>query len=470
MEIKPLDLSEFVESTAQGFGIPGASVGVLVDGKQSYATYGVTSIENPLPVDTNTLFLLGSVSKTYTATALMRLVFEGRIELDAPVRRYIPELKLADEQTAAAVTVKQLLNHTSGMSSGMILETGEGDNALANYVAALPELHLIASPGQMASYSQAGYSLAGRVIEKVTGMTFESAMATLLFEPLGLSNSFSARDEVMTRRFAVGHNRSPDGKLSIARLWRRPRGDNPGGGIAASIADQIWWAKFHLGDGHSENGKRFLPANLLQYMKQPSVTLRGSNFGTAIGIGWFLREVDGAATIGHLGSANGQFAEIVIVPDRGLAVCSLSNAGPDGIPFNHKVVQWVLKGYLGLTECEPETMPFDESHAVEYVGRYSDNAQEVIVSIERGKGIRIGCHLKPEIRGASTKDFPPDHEPFEFSFLPGGQDEYIIISGAFKGLRGYFDRDKKGDVVGIHVAGRQYRREPNVAIEDTDES
>lgn len=197
--------------------------------REVYACHGVTSVDNPLPVDWDTLYVLGSVTKTYTATALMRLVAEGRVELDAPVRWYVPELRLADERAAAEVTVLNLLNHTAGLDWGIIVDTGEGDDALAVYVAKLAELEQISPPGARASYSQAGYNLAGRIVEKVTGLTYERAVASLVFEPLGLSHSFFARDDVMTRRFAVGHNLGEDGTLSIARLWRRSRGDNPGG-------------------------------------------------------------------------------------------------------------------------------------------------------------------------------------------------------------------------------------------------
>ena len=200
--------------------------------------------------------MLGSVTKTYTATALMRLVAEGRVELEAPVRRYVPELRLADEQAAAEITVLNLLNHTSGLDWGMIVDTGEGDDALATYVAKMAELKLISPPGARASYSQAGYNLAGRIIEKVTGLTYERAIASLLLEPLGLSHSFFAarrrHDPALRRGAQSGRRRN----ALVARLWRRWRGDNPGGGLASSVADQIRWARFHLGDGRAESGER----------------------------------------------------------------------------------------------------------------------------------------------------------------------------------------------------------------------
>jgi CubicO group peptidase (beta-lactamase class C family) len=179
--------------------------------------------------------------------------------------------------------VLNLLNHTSGLDWGLIVDTGEGDDALARYVANMAELEQIVPPGTRASYSQAGYNLVGRIIEKVTGQTFEQAVASLVLEPLGLSHSFFARDDITTRRFAVGHNPGADGTLSVARMWRRWRGDNPGGGLASSVADQIRWARFHLGDGRTASGERVLPAKIVHQMQEQTTELRGSTLGDATG-------------------------------------------------------------------------------------------------------------------------------------------------------------------------------------------
>ena len=450
-------LSDFVKEMAAKFKIPGVAVGVWADGKESYACHGVTSVDNPLPVDRDTLFILGSVTKTYTATTLVRLVAEGKVELDASVRRYVPELKLKDEQAADKITVLNLLNHTSGLDWGVTADTGEGDDALARYVAKLAELELIAQPGARASYSQAGYNLVGRLIEKVTDLTYERAVASLIFEPLGLSHSFFARDDIMTRRFAVGHNRSEDGTLSIARLWRRWRGENPGGGLVSSASDQLRWARFQLGDGRVESGERVLPTEVLQRMKKPTVALRGSSLGDAIGISWFLREVDGVRTVGHGGSANGQFAELLTVPERRFAVVSLSNAGPDGIPFNQAVVRWALQTYLGVIDRDPEPLPYDKTRAREVVGRYENKVMTYTISAD-GAGLRLEGGMKPEIRAAADKELPPDYPPAGIGLLPGDKDEYIITDGGMKGLRGFFTRDESGAVVGVDLAGRLFNR------------
>ena len=361
------------------------------DGREVYACHGVTSVDNPLPVDRDTLFLLGSITKTYTATALMRLVADGRVALDAPVRRYVPELQLQDERAAAEVTVGHLLTHTSGLDWDLLVDTGEGDDALAVYVARLAELKLIAPPGARTSYSQAAYSLAGRVIEKVAGLPYEKAVASLVFEPLGLAHSFFAAEAVMTRRFAVGHHRGEDGTLSVSRLWRGPRCRNPGGGLASSAADQLRWARFHLGDGRAESGAAVLPAEVLQRMQAPTAALRASNLGDAIGLGWFLRDVGGVRTVGHGGSAIGQFAELLTVPERGFAVVALANAGPDGTLCNQAVVRWALQHYLGVTDRDPQPLPYDAARAREVVGRYANDAMTLTIDTEgAGLGSRAG--------------------------------------------------------------------------------
>jgi CubicO group peptidase (beta-lactamase class C family) len=455
--MKDKQLHDFITMKANEFKIPGVAIGVFTDDKEIYECHGVTSIENPLPVDQDTLFIVGSVTKTFTATTLMRLVAEGKVKLDAPVRQYVPELKLADEQSAKTITVQNLLNHTSGLDWRVDVDSGEGDDALAREVAKLAELKLIAPPGTRASYSQAGFDLIGRIIEKVTDKTYEQAVASLLFEPLELSHSLFSRDDVMTRRFAVGHNPDENGKLSIARPWKHWRSNNPGGGLASSAADQIRWARFHLGDGHSKNGTQVLPAEVLHQMQEQMVTLRGSSLGEAFGICWFLREVDAVRTIGHGGSANGQFAELLIVPERNFAVVSLSNSDPNGIPFNQAVVRWVLKNYLRLVDSDPEPMPFDAMRAQEIFGSYQNDFMTLTIETDRA-GMRIDIKIRPEIRVGAKTELPPDPEPADIGLLPGDKDEYIITNGAYKGQRGFFTRDKSGVIRGVDLAGRLFSR------------
>ncbi|MER5447034.1 serine hydrolase domain-containing protein [Streptomyces sp. NPDC002764] len=448
-------LSEFVKAQATELDVPGVAVGVLLDGQEIYASHGVTSLSNPLPVDEKTLFPLASVSKTFTATALMRLVAEGKVDLDAPVRRYVPELKLADEQTAAQITVLNLLNHTAGLDWNLI-DDGEGDRSLAGLVAKLPQLPLIAPPGVRASYSQAGYNLAGRIIEKVAGLPFEQAMASLVLEPVGLSDTVYGLSEVMVRKFAVGYNRGDDGEMRPARPWAAfkegARGDHPGGGLASSVSDLLRWARFQLGDGEG-----MLPAAALHRMRERTVELRASSLGDGFGICWFLHDLDGLHGIGHGGSGNGQFAELLIVPERNFAVASLANAGPDGYPFNQSVVRWALEHYLGVVEKTAEPVPYDEGRAGQVVGRYEIDAMNLDIATD-GTRLTLAVGIKPEIREASDEEMPPDYPAADIGFLPGDADEYIVTEGGLKGQRGYFSRDAGGAITGVDLAGRLFNR------------
>ena len=451
-----ITLAAFVKAAAEKFAIPGVAVAVWADGAETYACHGVTSLEDPRPADENTLYSLGSISKTFTATAMMRLVAQGKADLDAPVRRYIPELVLPNEQWTSEMTVLNLLNHTAGLDWRLIVDTGEGDDALAQFVARLAGLEQLAAPGTRTSYSQVGYDLAGRVIEKVTGLTFERAVETLVLEPLGLRDTLYALDDIMARpSVAMGHNADENGQYAIARQWKDNRANNPGGGVASSVADQLRWARFHLGDGRAPDGTRVLPAETLHQMRVPTAELQSSTLGDAIGIGWFLRDVGGVRTVGHGGSGNGQFAELLMVPERDFAIVVAANASPGGIPCNQAVVRWALEHYLGVVDRDPEPEPYDQARAAEIVGAYENDAMTFTITSD-GTGLSLEVLLKPEIRAASEVEIPADYDPFDFGLLPG--DEYIVTSGALKGQRGFFTRDESGAVVGADLAGRLFSR------------
>jgi hypothetical protein len=139
------------------------------------------------------------------------------------------------------------------------------------------------------------------------------------------------------------------------------------------------------------------------------------------------------------------------VPERGFAVVALCNEGPDGIPFNQAVIRWALRDYLGITDRDPDPLPFEEARAREVAGRYENEVMTFTVGID-GAGLRMEVRIKPEIRAAADKEPPPDPAPFEVGLLP--RDEYIVTSGEYAGQRGFFTRDANGTVTGVDLAGR----------------
>src|SRR5438105_1651274 len=137
--------------------VPGVALGLLLDDVEHTAGFGVTNLDNPLPVDEDTLFQVGSITKTFTATAVMRLVDEGRLDLDRPVQIYLPDFRLAEPNVAATVTTRHLLTHTAGWIGDFFSDTGRGDDALARYVVEMADLEQLTPPGGVYSYCNAGF-------------------------------------------------------------------------------------------------------------------------------------------------------------------------------------------------------------------------------------------------------------------------------------------------------------------------
>jgi CubicO group peptidase (beta-lactamase class C family) len=452
-----IDLAAALTERATRLGVPGAAVGVYHDGTEHYAFHGVTSVDNPLPVDATTLFQFGSTGKTYTATAILRLVDQGRVELDAPVRRYVPELRLKDESVAERVTVLQLLNHTAGWAGDHEKDTGTGDDALARYVASMAELDQISPLGAEVSYNNASLSLAGRVIEKVTGLTFEQAIADLLLTPLGLADTWFFPNDVMTRRFVVGHSNKPDGTVTVLRPWALPRGGNPAGGMCSTVADQLGWAKFHLSDARTPDGGQLLAAELVRSMREPTVRTPGHALGDAIGICWMLRQVGDVLTVGHGGTTIGQHSAFTMVPERGFAVAVLTNCGPSGEQLNSELVDWALQTYLGVVDAEPAFLAASPDLLADYTGSYHDSvAMSVQISSGDGKlvaTLTVRPEVLAEIGGGDRFD-----EPIVMGLVDGQPDRYVVAEGAMKGMRGYFDRNGDAAVTALQLGGRRFAR------------
>src|SRR5438067_1868851 len=183
------DLQKHLTELAEVLAVPGVAVGMLLDGAEELAFHGVTSLENPLPVDEHTLFQFGSTGKTYTATAIMALVGQGRVALDEKVRTYLPDFKLKDEDVAREVTVLHLLNHTAGWSGDVLTNTGDGDDALQKYVDLLADVDQVSPLGTAVSYNNASLSVAGSIIAHLTGKTYEQGMRELVLDPLDMDET-----------------------------------------------------------------------------------------------------------------------------------------------------------------------------------------------------------------------------------------------------------------------------------------
>jgi CubicO group peptidase (beta-lactamase class C family) len=432
--------------------VPGVAVGVQLDDEEHVAVHGVTSVEDPLPIDRHTLFQIGSTGKTYTATAIMRLVERGKIDLDAPVRTYVPELTLKDESVARDVTVLHLLNHSAGWDGDLFKETGEGDDALERYVALMADIEQITPMGETVSYNNASLGLAGLVIQRVTGTTYEQAVQDLVLVPLELERSLFEAKRVMTYRFSNGHKRSQDGTITVTRPWDTGRYGAPMGGLASDVEDQLAWARFHLGDGVAPSGERLLERATMERMQHPTIESPGNALGDAVGISWLLRDVEGVRVVAHGGDTAGQHSIFEMAPDHRFAITSLTNCGPNGGEFNELIARWAFQAYLGVEITDPEPMHLDAEGLAPYVGRYETIA--ATLDLEAADGVLMATvTVRPEVLEELGEE-PDDEPPIPIGILPGEGDRYTVPDGPAKGMRGYFTRGDDGAIDGVHVGGR----------------
>jgi len=410
--------------------VPGVAVGVLADGRERHDAFGVTSIENPLEVTPDTRFQIGSISKTFTGTAVMYLVAEGLLELDRPVRAYLPELELADAEAARTVTLRHLLAHTAGWLGDYFDDTGWGDDAVARYVERMRTLPQQTPVGSLWAYNNAGFVLAGRVVEVVTGEPLERVVQRLVLDPLELTSSTYWPWEVMTERFVVGH--VDDGETRVARPWPIGRSAHPAGGIASTTRDLLRYARLHLDPP---------PALAAMQARQADAAEEGE----WVGLTWYGEDTFG--TISHRGGTLGQQALLLLRPSAGLAIAVLTNHSPHGA----QLIEAALEA-AGVKRPAPE--PISGAPVGDYTGVYETTVERITVSPD-GDGIRVDSE---EFGGFPAQDSPPGPQPPPMRAFFYTPERWIVAGGPLDGMRGHFLRGDDGDVVWLRVAGRLYPR------------
>ncbi|MFL6122945.1 serine hydrolase [Actinophytocola sp.] len=311
--------------------VPGAQLGILrLDGEHDElveVVHGVLNVRTEAPVRTDALFQIGSITKVWTATVVLALADEGLLDLDTPVAEVLPELRLADPEVTKSVTPRHLLTHTSGIDGDVFTDTGRGDDCLERYVDVLGEAGQNHPLGATWSYCNSGYALLGRVIEKVTGKTWDQAMRERLFAPLGLTHTVTLPEEALLFAAAVGHDER-DGELVPAAAWTLPRSIGPAGLVTSTVKDVLAFARMHLTGGVAADGTRVLSQESCAEMAAHQADLPDKYvLGDSWGLGWIRFGWHGERLIGHDGNTLGQAAFLRVLPEQGLAVALLTNGG-----------------------------------------------------------------------------------------------------------------------------------------------
>ena len=334
-------MAKLVSERMAELKVPGAALGIFKDGQTQLRAFGIESVEAPdQPVTVDTLFPLASLSKTVTATAMMRLVEQGKVKLDAPVQTYLPTFRVQDPVASRQVTVQHLLSHLPGWE-GQLTPDDYGIFSLQFFADSMKDLPQLAPPGAVWSYNNAGFALAGRVIEVVTGGDIHTALREQVFAPLELTRAFTRIGDVVTYPFAQGHTNRADGSVGVVRPFLLGSSVTAGG-VAMSISDLMSYARFHLGEtGTARAGA--LSRATLDAMKRP--VARKNATDDEIATSWHLRRVGGVETYMHGGTAGANHRLLVeLVPERGLAFAILTNHA-DGWRLVETVERSILKLY-----------------------------------------------------------------------------------------------------------------------------
>jgi len=450
------------------YQIPGVAVGLYYQGQEHVRGYGVTNVDYPQPVDGDTLFRIGSTTKTFTGTTIMRLVEQGLLDLDAPVRTYLPDFQTADPSVAARVTLRQLLNHSAGWRGDYFEDMGPGDDALARYVAGMAELPQLTPPGEVFHYNNAAVALAGHVLEVATGSTYERTIREQLLEPLGLAHSFFFSDEIVGFNVAASHDVVDGQPVVKPAFWRVPRSLHSTGGLISSARDQLRYARFHLGDGTAPDGTRLLSDASLVAMRSnpgPGGTMVVELDG--MGVTWMLRpSAEGVQIVEHGGTWQGQVSGFLMVPERGFAFTVLTNSeGGRKLVNDLTTDDWALQRFAGVSNLPAVPRALSPGELAPYEGRYvlqvigADGAVvDVLVELRGDQG---QLHMTQTLELPPLDLSPTDPAPtVQESRLAFYRDDFVLVldaTGQPVGTRADFVRDADGGVAWLRQGGRLYQ-------------
>jgi len=313
-------IDAYITEQMNALGIPGMALGIVQDGQIAHlGGYGVAD-SSGRAVTPQTPFYLASVTKSFTALAVMQLVEAGKIDLDAPVQTYLPWFELADKDASAKITVRNLLNHTSGISTkdGDRFWTSRQD--LEEHVRGLTEIRLTRPVGTTWQYSNLNYSIAGLIVEKVSGQSYADYITQHIFKPLDMRHSYTSHEPALADGLATGHHYMFG--HAFEREYAFPIPGVPGGGLIASIEDMTHYTIAQLSEGRYGDTS-ILSAQGIAELHAPAISTGGDE---QYAMGWNVATLDGIPLVLHTGDIGNFHSVVVLMPDRGSGFILLANA------------------------------------------------------------------------------------------------------------------------------------------------
>ncbi|HEY2551228.1 MAG TPA: serine hydrolase domain-containing protein [Streptosporangiaceae bacterium] len=367
------DIQARLDALASRHNVPGAALAVSQGSELMDFATGVLNARTSLAATTDSVFQIGSNTKLMTTALVMQLVEAGQADLDAPVRRYVPAFQLAEPGAADLITLRHLLTHTSGIQGDYFQGFGRGDGAVARYVESLRDIDLVHQPGQLWSYCNSGFVLAGHVVEKLTGMPYHQALRERILAPLGMRHTTVLPEEMLARRCAVGHVPGPDKAPVVPPVVIMEEAHVPAGSRTVSTAAELaTFARTCMSGGVTLSGERILSEQSVKQMLEVQAARPPSrDVPQAQGLGWLLTDCLGVRVAGHGGGTIGQVSFLEGIPERDLVIVLLTNAEAGQLLWRD-LGGWLFETLAGvrLPRVPQPADPAPELRLQDYAGVY----------------------------------------------------------------------------------------------------
>lgn len=374
------DFESLLRSGLEKYGVTGASFAYWDGVRVHTAVAGRRNSVTGDPVTADTVMHIGSITKLMNTILLMQLVDERRVTLDDPVARHLPELRLRDKEALSRITLRMLVNHTSGIDGNWLPEYGPDQERIVDTIARCAELGQLFAPGAATSYCNIATVIAGYLAQKLRGESWYTLIRRRILEPLKLTHSLVDIEHVSRFRCSVGDLSDPlSGQVfQTSRPFLAPSFAPAGSTAMMTAADLVTFGRTMVDGGAAPHGASILSSESAARMAQASAEFVSPC--NRIGLGWMIRP-DGVLT--HGGAGPGVNSFLFAEPGGGRVLALLTNCDR-GAVLLPEVVDPILELWTGRKVAEPVQIP-DTMDVVDYAGIYESNTDQVSVVAENGE-------------------------------------------------------------------------------------
>lgn len=351
-EVDVASIDAYVAEQVNDLNIPGLALGIVRDGQIAHLRGFGAADSTGRAVTPQTPFFIGSVTKSFTALAVMQLVEAGKIDLDAPVKTYLPWFELADKEASEEITVRHLLNQTSGFSTKAGNSFWASKQGLEETVRGLDNLSLTQPVGSTYQYSNLNFMIAGLIVEKVSGLSYAEYVSQHIFEPLDMRHSHTTRSAALADGLAKEHY------YMFGQVFEskgpQPPANLPAGMLISSVEDMTHYAIAQLNDGRFGDTSVLSPQGMSELHGPAIPAWEGNTYA----MGWNVGTLEGTQSIWHSGDDGRSHALVLLMPDRGSGIVLLANAS--GFVQRYQVDD-IAMSVLGMLDGKPPvsvSLPF----------------------------------------------------------------------------------------------------------------